>query len=153
MITFCLLILLGGPTVYSVIQEPVGESQPTDVTRGPANVNPAVRQTKGSHKGITSRSIVLDFSCEQKNLVQDVDGTLLRLRGTSCLKDNWKDLTVTNQTNGFTASIIYLKNKGFTTDFIDLKEGVNELNIQATDEKGQSVSQKLRVRRLPASTL
>ena len=153
MITFCLVTLLGGPAVYSVIQEPaerVTQPDPSD-GREPASISKSNRPEKLSQTGITSKSVVLDFTCEKRKSVQDVAGGLLRLRGSSCFKEGWKDFTITNKTNGFTAAVIFLNHKKFTTDFIDLNEGVNELNIQAKDSKGETVTQTLNVRRLPAS--
>ncbi len=154
-ITFCLVTLLGGPAVYSVIQEPIDLAKDETVSsaRQPASLSKANAGEKISQKGIRSKSVVLDFTCVNKKSIQSVAGGLLRLRGSSCFKPGWKDLTVTNKTNGFTAAVIFLNQKKFTTDFIDLNEGVNELKIQAKGEKGETLTQTLNVRRLPASNL
>jgi hypothetical protein len=165
LITSFLVVLIGAPAVLSVVREPVALKQVTDSgseshspstnagestangQRRPASV-PVRSLDVAPRNAIHSRSVVMNYDCTQKGGDMEVDGTLLRLKGQdfSCMNDKWTDVSITNHSNGFTASVIFLK-KGFTTDFIDLKEGENNLEIQAKDDKGQLVTKKFTVKR------
>jgi hypothetical protein len=158
LMTVFLVALVGAPAVYSVVREP----QELTAEAATENLNPdadsaqrspaSIESNSQGRSAIKSKSVVLDYTCKGKSKTFEVDGTLMRLKGKGCLNENWKDLTVVNQTNGFTASVIFLKSNDFTTDFIDLKEGDNHLSIQGTDETGKAVTQKFVVkRRFPAS--
>jgi hypothetical protein len=164
LITSFLIVLIGAPAVLSVVREPTSSKKTTETgmesltvatqasdlpvggQRNPAAV-PVRSLDTAPRNAIHSRSVVMDFDCKQNGDLE-VDGTLLRLKGQdfSCLNDKWTDVSITNHSNGFTAAVIFLK-KGFTTDFIDLKEGENNLEIQAKDDKGQQVTKKFTVKR------
>ena len=156
-ITMLLLALIGAPAVYSVAREPKAkvakdEMSPLTLKRTLASVTPAKVIERARRNFIKSKSVVLDYSCKELGKPHEVDASLLRLRGDSCLEPTWKNISITNQSNGHTASVIFLKDKKFTTDFIDLKEGENKLTIQATDEQGQAIHQEFRIqRRAPAA--
>lgn len=168
LITSFMLILIGAPAVMSVVREPVlvleesagatgvGATASSAVAGGQARGvasarSPSPSQTlksESTHRNaIQSRSVVMEYECK-KLRDAEVDGTLLRLKGQdeTCLNEKWTDISITNHSNGFTAAVIFLK-KGFTTDFIDLKEGDNNLEIQAKDDKGQTITKKFTVKR------
>lgn len=145
--------------MYSVVKEPefaisARDNRPTfkDDQRKPASIQMKTGETEVTRRNaIQSKSIVLDYECSSENKTVEVEASLLRLRGTDCLDEKWEDVSVVNHSNGFTGSIIFLNDKKFTTDFIDLNEGENQLSIQAKNEKGQVISQKLTIqRRIPA---
>jgi len=154
-ITSFLIALIGAPAVYSVVREPdliatsrEGQSPTVDAQRSPASIQEKASDFEGTRRNaIKSKSVVLEYKCLDEKL--EVDGSLVRLKGSSCLDEKWQDISIVNHSNGFTASVIFLKNKSFTTDFIDLNEGENKLSIQAKDEKGQAVQKSLIVTRLP----
>ncbi|MGZ5280542.1 MAG: hypothetical protein ACXWC9_11390, partial [Pseudobdellovibrionaceae bacterium] len=112
-----------------------------------SHVQTKAKVVHSPRNAIHSRSVVMNYDCNQTGNME-VDGTLLRLKGqdSTCLSDKWTNISITNHSNGFTASVIFLK-KGFTTDFIDLKEGDNNLEIQAKDDKGQAITKKITVKR------
>ena len=162
LITSFLLILIGAPAVWSVVREPMvagtavalkDEAADGFSARAPASVSSSAPKAMATaivvknRKAIYSKSVVLNYDCKQVQSTE-VDGNLLRLKGMddSCLNESWKDISITNNSNGFTASVIFLK-KGFTTDFIDLKEGENQLEIHAKDEHGLAVTKKITVKR------
>lgn len=159
-ITFILVLLIGAPAVHSIVEEPVFAVKRTETalgikvsSRAPANAPTALAIVRPEHpNAIKSKSVVLDYDCKNENPTEEVEGNLLRLQGTSCIDESWKNITITNHANGFTASVIFLRDKKFTTDFINLQEGDNNLTIQATDSTGKAINQKLTVkRRIPAS--
>jgi hypothetical protein len=158
----CFLVILGGvPSVYSIVSDPnspkpiaqqdlkPGESQ----ERRPASLIPVENalEIENSRNRFKSRSVVVDFQCSSKEQIFEVDGTLVRIRGGDCLNPNWTQYTLQNTSNGFTGSLIFVKNKGFTTDFIELQEGANQFSLQAIDENGKKVTQNFVIRRQPAS--
>jgi hypothetical protein len=145
LITCCLVVLAGVPSVYSIARDPNppdAELQGTPAEsrgRGPASIK------------LNARSVVLDYTCDE-NKSFEVSENLVRLRGSACLGENLRDVSITNISNGFTGSMIFLKNKSFTTDFMEIQEGENKFHIQAVNEKGQTVKQTFTVhRRMPAS--
>ncbi len=156
-ITAVLLFLVGAPAIYTVVREPrtLKESHNAESSE---SAPPAKRQvasvveSKENQKLIKSKSVILDYNCQSSGSVFEVDGTLLRLRGSSCQFEHLKEASVVNESNGFTGTVIFLKKDTFTTDFIDLQEGENQLVLQAVNEKGQPVVRKFTVqRRFPAS--
>ncbi len=158
LITSFLVALIGAPAVYSVVKEPQSleslakKQTSTSQDRSPASVKPIVSESSQKN-AIKSRSVVLDYSCAHEKSSKEVDGTLLRLRGKGCKNSQWKNVSVVNQTNGFTATVVVLKDNQFTTDYIDLQEGDNQIAIKGTDENGKSVNRTFVVkRRFPAST-
>jgi len=157
LITLSLVCAIGAPAMYSALSEPKtvvmteGSSKPpsieTEKERAPASVSP-------EHNRIKAKSLTLDYDCKASADVKEVEASLLRLKGNTCLNEHWKNVSIVNKTNGYTAAVILLKNKGFTTDFMDLADGENKLAIEGVDDKGQSVQQVLRIKkRLPASEI
>lgn len=159
MITMFLVVLIGAPAVYSVVKEPqlllernlaMESAQSED--RKPASVVslliPDSEEKIVKTQGITE-SVTLNLACDSGS--EEVKGTHVRFKGNSCASEEVKELSVVNMTNGFTASVIFTKGSAFTTDFIDLKDGENNLEISTVDSKGQKSTRSLVVKRLPAS--
>lgn len=148
------MLLFGGPTIHSLVKEP--SPQPKVVAhlsassnRSPASLDESIG-SKPAPVAVSSPTLI-EFGCKSKGeVVQEVDSGHIRITGTTCRPV--EKLTVMNKTNGFSASVIFTKNKKFTTDFIDLKEGNNSFEITSTEKDG---SQQIRVmnvvRRVPAN--
>lgn len=159
-LTFVVVALVGGPAVYSVMREPALRLQTelkVPVNRKPAQVSHAEISNEVSEQtprnAIKAKSVTLEMGCQRENQTQETDGTLLRLK-SDCWKESAQKISVINKTNGFTAAVIETKSKGFTTDFIDLKEGDNNLEISGTDGAGLPILKLVIVkRRLPASEI
>jgi hypothetical protein len=156
-VTAMLVFTLGAPALYSVLKEPrksdttlaLSEAeksrQPASVVLQKAEVD---RETKATNIG---KSLSVDIPCESRDL-GEIEVSHLRLRGTHCGSEAG-ELTIKNVSNGFTAQVIDLKDKNYTTDFIDLSEGANELTILRKSAQGSVKEQKIKVRRLPASII
>jgi len=150
--TMFLIVLIGAPAVYSMIQEP----QVAIVkTGGRAPASAAMRipiETEVVRRNsIKAKSVTMEFDCNKKAWVKETDGNLVRLKTEACMNEQWKQVSVVNKTNGFTASVIFVKD-GFTTDFIDLSQGENVLAVSGINEKGRKVEHLLTItRRAPAS--
>ncbi len=146
-----LVILMSVPTVLSFLKAPEAEAlevQKLD-SRAPASIGTVVTSVKKTNPSSSSMSL-LNFDCKKKDFKEEVSANYVRLVGSPC-KDA-EDLEIINTSNGFSASVIFTKGHNFTTDFIDLKEGENNLEITETDAKGIKVSHNFKVtRRTPTS--
>jgi hypothetical protein len=154
-VTSMLVLALGAPAVYSLLREP----RKVDATlalaevsgrRQPASVilqKTDVLQEKTKSK--IGKSLSIDIACDNRDL-GEIQVSHLRLRGVHCGSLSG-EVTIKNESNGFTAQVIDLKDKNYTTDFIDLTEGTNQLIISRKGPEGQIQEQKIQVRRLPAS--
>jgi hypothetical protein len=160
LLTLSIIFLVGTPALFSMIQEPSAKRDIASSSSGrsPASVekkNPVSSEPTGRNQ-IKAKSVTMDYHCEKaeaedSSYEEETDGNLLRLKSDACLSDKWKNVSIVNQTNGFTASVIFLK-QGFTTDFIELAEGDNKLAVQGIDQNGQVFEQVLNIkRRAPAS--
>lgn len=156
LITFTVVALVGGPTVFSIIRDPQAKTSASTVAgnRSPASVSEETHDEDFQVRNpVQAKSISLQLPCDNLSSSHEIDGSLLRLTG-SCQDGVWKGLNVTkviNKTNGFTADVIIVPAKGFTTDFIDLASGENVIEITVKDEKGAETQAQLRVSRKPAS--
>lgn len=158
LITLSLIVMLGAPGVYSMIQEPVvAGSKVANSNRAPASEGErasVIVDQSAQKKFVKTKSVTLDFNCKKKSTVeniQEIDGNLLRLRGNSCFNEKWKNVSIINKTNGFTAAVIFV-NQGFTTDFMDMADGINQVSVTGINEKGQAVEHVLTInKRSPAS--
>lgn len=94
-----------------------------------------------------TRSLVMMLDCNLKNEVV-IDARFLRLKSKNiqCFKEGLRSAKIENRTNGFTGSVLYF-NSGFTTDFIELSEGSNEIYFSAVDNKGRELAQTVRILR------
>ncbi len=153
LITTLMVVMLGGPTLLSLFSPNAinsAEDQSVSlVTRIPASAEPLLvaNLPKDPVKNVT-----VQFNCAAvpKNL--EVEGSQLRLRSDKCEQVQIPELTIVNKSNGFTASVFPIKELQFTTDFIDLKDGDNQLVITLKDPAGVSTSHFLNVhRRAPAN--
>lgn len=157
LITFTVVALVGGPTFFSIIRDPQVKSSAASVgDRSPASVTEDSGHDEDFQvrSPVQAKSLSLQLPCDNLSSSHDIDGSLLRLTG-GCQQGVWKGLNVTkviNKTNGFTADVIVVPNKGFTTDFIDLAAGENLIEITVQDEKGQESLANLHISRKPASS-
>lgn len=150
--TLFLIVLIGAPAVYSMIQEPeVVTVRSSARSPASAGMRIPIEAEIVRRNAIKAKSVTLDFECTKKKWSHETDGNLVRLKTEGCMNDQWQQVSVTNQTNGFTASVIFMK-EGFTTDFIDLSEGENVVAVSGINEKGHKVEHLLTItRRAPAS--
>lgn len=79
--------------------------------------------------------------------VRSVDAKWVRIVGRPCMGE-WKasQFTLTNETNGYSGTILGGTDR-FTTDFIFLDEGANDIVIRHLDENGSLSERKFRFER------
>lgn len=115
--------------------------------RGPASVEGSIEQA--GLNGGAGELETLEWNCRDGAEVPTVKGSHVRLKSKYCDKTEKPQVRITNTANGYTASV-FLAAKGFSTDFIDLREGVNDISIEWTSPKGQAVRRNFQIRREPA---
>lgn len=75
-----------------------------------------------------------------------VKGGHLRLKGKSCATGFSPDrLSITNETNGFTASVFDKGRQEYETDLIQLRQGDNRIRVQYVNSSGKTVEKILTV--------
>lgn len=155
LITLSFVCLLGGFAVYSLLRQPrkvdarlaLAKSQ----QRQPSSISEEAI-AKSQAAAVAGKSISLSLACDVKNL-GSTEGAHLRLLGQTCQTSRKKftEVSIKNLSNGFTAEVIDLKEKGYTTDYIDLVVGDNQLLVQRKDQSGEIFEQTINIQRQPAS--
>lgn len=151
------------PTLASLLGNDLVESSATTLraqskkVREPANL-PHISSPKKSvviqdvakelDKLISESEISFNFQCQQvKTLDFKVHGNYVQLKGQDCeKKGEMPKLTITNKTNGFTASVFILNGKQYQTDLIQLKPGENQIHIQYLYPTGKLEEHILKVK-------
>jgi len=145
-LTGTVVVTLGLPVLISLLQnakQDVVVSPAVATGRTPASEQSVVPSTK---LGVE----VIELGCGDKEVTQSVDSSRIRIRGKDC--KNQSDLSIENSTSGYLASIVEHRPGEFTTDYIDLAVGENQIHVQAKDERGNLLSKVLKLsRRAPAS--
>ena len=142
------MLLLAGPVIWSLFtpaSDLTLKSAGETVSRGIASVSPL--STPVPKTGRLSHPVTVDWNLSGTAFTKKIAGTHLRLKG---LLKGYKAEAIVNESNGFTASV-FLTGNEFTTDFIELQEGQNRIQVEVEDAKGQKTTKKLEITRLPAS--
>lgn len=114
--------------------------------RQPASLQPTGEDV-GTVLANRSRLEALTWECGTTDQRAETLGTHVRLSGPShCEKQKLRELKITNASNGFTATV-FINEKGFLTDYIDLQPGENQLTIEWKEAKGKVASRQLTVER------
>lgn len=154
-VTGLLVVLIGGPTISSLLRDPAPQVPMVTVqsanvnSRAPASVAEVLSDSKGGDTQAKAKnSLVVEFKCDDIVANQEVSTSQVRIAGASCKSAT--RMSVLNKTNGFSASVIFTNNRKFTTDFIDLKEGKNSFEIVAFANDGSQQTHSMTViRRAP----
>lgn len=128
----------------SETRQPASIQKASLLSRGTANdVKPSEHQVTE----VENKSMVLTLDCRESQEIV-VDARYLRLKSArfTCLQDSLRDLTLKNQANGFTGSVIFHQN-GLTTDYIDLNEGLNSIKFTAKTAQGEEFSKTIKILR------
>ncbi len=123
---------------------PSGNRRPAGTATGPQSAGGAAETDAGSGQLAT-----LDWNCAESKETPKLKGTHVRLKSKYCDKTESPSVKIINQKNGYTAAV-FLAAKGFSTDFIDLDDGENQLLIEWKNPKGQKVQREFKVFREPA---
>lgn len=136
--TTILLFLVGGLGLLStliLLNEPLSHREAlapkaTDVAqassgdRRPASAPSILQQFFGK---TSEQTISLNCHMQQNKL--STTDLRVRIKGQHCSDGTLSHMVVKNKTNGFVATIFSPKPGAFTTDFINLAEGQNEIEL------------------------
>lgn len=150
LLTAVIVVMLGLPTLTSILSEPINKSEVTLVSdysnRGPASALP-------SSEGEAANSVTMNMSCGSLPSSYDVVGAHLRIKSTGCKDLDISKLSIVNKSNGFTASIFPTKDNQFTTDYMDLTEGENAIEVTLRELSGIEKTHSIKIqKRAPASS-
>lgn len=110
--------------------------------RAPASVGERLQNFEGVSSTVT-------VSCRNLVDLQNVEAGSVRLKSFDCGEKN--DFHVVNKSNGYESSVFKLEDKSLSTDFINLSEGPNQVEI--TFKSGsQKVTKQIVINRFVASS-
>ena len=97
------------------------------------------------------KEALMEINCGQDNQLLEAWGPRLRLKGTLCVPQDASvtSTKVSNKTNGYAATV-FRQSGQFTTDYINLNEGKNEINILFETESGPVEKNVTVIRNSPA---
>lgn len=124
--------------------------QSEDTPRQPSSIHEPNQNTSAFYS--------LKIDCTSPDLVQDTQASKLRLMGHFCntsavgTSTESKPLTtkayVVNQTTRYTATVFVDNNSGkYSTDYIPLQSGLNEIKVQVVDGAGKRSDIPLKITR------
>lgn len=162
LITGILVTLLGGPAFFSLVREPSPEiiKVTKQESRSPASIDHGRSRellSETHQSGVREMNSVVQLHCSEntpqivaEKMQPQVQAATLRIAGVGCRKES--NIAIQNKTNGFTAAVIFTQENQFTTDYINLNPGDNELELVSQFKGGKKVTQRLKInRRVPAS--
>jgi hypothetical protein len=85
----------------------------------------------------------LEWSCGEGTKNIEVSSHRIRVKGRGCGKES---LSITNETNGLVATV-FNGEKGYSTEYMDLNPGKNDLHVKWQNKKGLLQSVHLTVHR------
>ena len=142
-LTFALVVCLGAGSLVNMVKAPqvmlaknaaVGSRLPASVPSGLPGEKPA---------SALSNLDTLEWSCGDAGKNMEVNSNRLRVKGRACGKQ-LQGLVITNLTNGLVATV-FNGERGYTTEYMDLNPGRNELKATWKNKKGQEQSAKFTI--------
>lgn len=143
-ISLGLLGTLAALLAVTVFYQPTNESISTNGHEGSRNVA-SISEKVGRR---TMTMSLLDLPCSEQD--QFISGTdLLRIRKPNCgkLKSQLVKSAIRNDSNGYVATVFQMHEGGFTTDYIQLQPGVNQLEIENEFSDGSVEKRLLKIQR------
>ena len=101
----------------------------------------------------STEETLVDLDCQSEAQALETASLRFRLKGSPCSddkKDQPRSTQVKNNSNGYVATVFHRSAQEFTTDFINLNEGSNEIEVRFETDDGV-LQKKLTVVRTPAS--
>lgn len=100
-------------------------------------------------ESLTEKAVVLDIKCLKSNPPEPITSLArqMRIKGLAC-QPGMGPLTlseVQNHANGYVATTFHLGPSQFTTDYIDLVKGSNQITIDLADGQGHHQQVELTV--------
>ena len=136
--TLTLVLVFGLLVLLSLLKPPpsyLPARTPAATAKALASAAEAKDEAEAEFGGPKILTLTLDcLKAETKALVSAA--ALMRITGRLCDIPTEPAPEITNLSNGFTATVFFPEKGNFTTDFIELAEGMNR--IQVMQPKGES---------------
>jgi len=155
-LTSLIVLILGASAGFSFLRIPrkidTRLAKLSGPQRAPTSLSSVSLGSESEKSASIGKSVSLTLPCDSSEL-GPTDVAHLRLLGELCdtSSKNVDLISIENQSNGFTAQIIQVKERSYTTDYIDLVEGKNLLVIKRKNQNGQVSEQRVQVNRRPAA--
>lgn len=148
--TFGLVLVFGFAVSLTLLQPPssLARKAKGESTRQPASIA-ALPAVVPNHIVVDPGAHVSDFSVSCEAAAESTFAPTIqqvRLRGKTCLPSSKARLTtaqVRNMTNGFVATVFTPDDTRFSTDYINLKDGQNQIMIEMSFSDGTNFARKL----------
>lgn len=142
---FSTLILLNDPPTNSDL----------DVTPPIFEINSA-KIFQATQRGIASTDTpsvpnTIEIPCGAQDFSLETAFTRMRIKGENCVSKNSPTTEIKNVSNGYVATVFHKKDYSFTTDYINLNEGRNEINLLFETPEGVTSQRTVIINRAPAS--
>lgn len=148
------VVLLGAQTFRDTLgEDPAGAPAEVSSGRSPASVEPTPLAAKALEPVEISTAadsflIEWNWNCDSRaENERSIQSSFLRFKGRACggLRISDDQLSVTNETNGFTASVFAKGKADYETDLIQLREGPNRIRLQYVNSAGRRIESFLTV--------
>ncbi|HRO68402.1 MAG TPA: hypothetical protein PL182_12605 [Pseudobdellovibrionaceae bacterium] len=148
------VVLLGAQTFRDTFgEDPVDAKVEGSSGRFPASIEPvsmASPEPEPVEIASPSESFLIEWNwnCGPSSENETrVHSSFLRFKGKACggLKISGDHVSVTNETNGFTASVFAKGKADYETDLIQLREGSNRIRLQYVNSAGRRIESFLTV--------
>jgi hypothetical protein len=168
--TLALVIMMGSITVYAMLQAPIGDKNIKALANGPedAKANRAIASVSASGTppvNVTTtvidtrnatEAIELTMNCKSpEHLVFTDLVRQVRLTGEPCPdtanKNEVERTQIRNLSNGFAATVFAKTPLHYTTDYISLARGQNNIEITHLLKSGKQETHVYQIERAPAS--
>lgn len=92
------------------------------------------------------KQALIELNCGRKLANEmKVNSPWAQIKGRFCKPSKSQFVEITNESNGFTASVFNLNSDEYKTDLIQLKNGPNKIRIRVQTAEGQSEEQTVLV--------
>ncbi|MEQ1664098.1 MAG: hypothetical protein ABL927_01830 [Bdellovibrionales bacterium] len=154
--TGSLVVLLALGIAVSVFSRPDDLDEIKSYARAPSSIQNVSDFEQLAEKGITGypsfqedKSRTISLGCIQNGKKIEINSSVrqVRIRGSICSKKSldWMSSNLVNRANGFEATFFKIQNDSFSTDYITLNEGVNQMLLQVEGSKGFKATQDITI--------
>lgn len=146
--TLVLTLAFGAVTTLTLLEEPSRTFQPVVVASSSSRL-PASLGTPAFEKATAQPFMgTLSMNCSENSEVK-ASYEHVRIKGDTCLRagEQLVSTKVRNLSNGMTATVFHQGDRNFTTDYIALSSGENQLVVETTSQSGETRARHLLVQR------
>jgi hypothetical protein len=129
--------------LLSIVKEPTATTESSQALVAPSRGLASVENVVPESKTIGLSDVVID--CSKKTEALEVSSKRVRFLGKNCDLKSQQDVSLVNNSNGFSASFIFNLRESFTTDFVDVKAGENNFIFSAQTNSGKRIEDSFKI--------